>query len=223
MELNTVVLIPTIHRPDGLRRSLQTLKDTCGLPASVAADPGDKQAEEIAREFGATFSYCDAPKLGGANGWNQAMRNAPSYNGYFLGSDDIVFMPGWYDAVLRVLEEIGGDGLVGINDGRWKKAKVYKMCATHYLMTRKFIIEHNGGVAACPFYRCDWTDMEANERARRAGKWGWAEDALVTHIWLGPDSDEGYRNATAFREQAKLIYGERKAKGFKNDFQPIIK
>lgn len=223
MELNTVVLVPTIHRPDGLRRTLQTLKDTCNLPASVAADPGDLQAQEIAKEFGAIFSWCDKPKLGGANAWNQAMKAAPNYDGYFLGSDDIIFMPNWWDEVLKELEKLGGDGLVGINDGRWGKEKVYRMCATHYLVTRKFIIEHNGGVAASPFYRCDYTDMEANARARKAGKWAWAEDALVKHDWRGPMGDDGYRHATAFRERAKTVYKEREAAGFPDNFPPIIK
>lgn len=219
--MDAIVLIPTLHRPKGLRRTLQSLKDTCGLPSSVAADPDDLEAQEIAEEFGAIFTFCPEIHLGGAAAWNVALKAAPDHEAYFLGSDDILFMPGWWEEVLDTLaKQLNGSGFVCINDGR-KNAE--KFCGTHYLMTRDFIVEHNGGVAASPFYFCDWTDMEADRRARKAKKWAWAQKASVKHLWLGPTGDEGYRRAYAQRKNVRPIYEERERLGFPNNFEPIIK
>lgn len=221
--MDTIVLMPTIHRPEGLRRSLQSLKDTCGLPAVVVADPDDKGAQAIAKEFGANFTRTQAPKLGGNNAWNCALMAEPNHEAYFLGSDDVQFMPGWYEAVLRALDSIGGDGFVGTNDTRWGRDMVNKICCTHYLMTRKFMIEHNGGVAAVPFYFNDWTDYETDRRARKAKKWIWAEDAVVKHLWGGPRGDPAYAYSHSQRPKYQAIHADREKRGYPNDFKAIIK
>ena len=219
--MRIAVLLPTCHRPAGLRRALQTLKDTApDLHPVVAAEADDSQAPIIAKEFGATFTVCPEPYRGCGAAWNTALRAAMDFDAYFLGSDDIIFMPGWIEAVLRAFEKLGGSGFVGINDCR-KNAE--KFCATHYLMTRDFIIDYNGGVAAAPCYACDYTDMEADRRARRAGKWIWAKDALVKHDWKGPYGDETYRRATAVRSGMKSIYLEREKQNFPNNFPPILR
>lgn len=227
--MKIAILIPTIYRPDGLRRSLQSLKDTTKhidnhiIHAIVAAEDDDVDALEIAYEYDAQFCVCDEYRGGPAYGWNTALKNAMDYDAYFTGSDDIEFTNGWLDEVLRVLhDELNGSGLVGINDGRWNKAMVNKMCATHYLMTRDFIIEHMGGVAAQPFYHADFTDMEACARARRVNKFAWAEKAIVKHHWKGPHGDLGYENATKQRPKMKPLYEERKRLNFPDNFERIL-
>jgi glycosyltransferase involved in cell wall biosynthesis len=225
--MKIAILIPTIYRPDGLRRSLQSLKDTTShidnVHAIVAAEDDDVDALTIAHEYRASFTICEKYRNGPAEGWNTALKAAIDYDAYFTGSDDIEFTPGWLDEVLRVLhDELNDSGLVGINDGRWKRAKVMQMCATHYLMTRDFIIDHMGGVAAQPFYHADFTDMEACARARRVGKFAWAENALVRHHWNGPHGDLGYDRATEQRPRMKPLYEKRKEMNFPNDFEAIL-
>jgi len=228
--MKIAILTPTIYRPDGLRRSLSSLVDTVQTLSSiheidivVAAERDDVEARAIAAEYGAIFTYCEEPLQGPAYAWNTALKAVPDYEAYFTGSDDIEYTNGWLEEVLRVLkDELNGSGLVGINDGRWKRELVMKKCATHYLMTRDFIIEHMGGVAAQPFYHADYTDMEACSRARLVNKFAWAENALVRHHWKGPNGDLGYQNATKKRPLMKPLYEQRKAEGFPNDFKPII-
>lgn len=226
--MRIAILTPTILRPAGLIRSLKSLRETTkhlnNIDAIVAAEKDDVKAEQIAAQYNARVVYCKESRQGPAYAWNTALAAALDYDAYFTGSDDIEYFPGWLDEVLRVLEtELHGSGLVGINDGRWDREKVERMCATHYLMTRDFIIKHNGGVAAAPFYHADYTDMEANARARRAGCWAWAEKALVRHWWNGPKGDEGYLNATKKRPEMRPLYKEREQQGFPNNFEPILK
>lgn len=228
--MKIAILTPTILRQEGLTRSLKTLRETTKhlnnhiIDIFVAAEKDDLKARIIADKYKAHISYCEEPRQGPAYAWNTALAAAPDYDAYFTGSDDIEYTAGWLDEVLRVLdEELHGSGLVGINDGRWGREKVERMCATHYLMTRDFIVRYNGGVAAAPFYHADYTDMEANARARRAGCWAWAEKALVRHLWGGPNGDEGYQNATRKRSQMRPLYEERKRLGFPNNFEPVIR
>lgn len=230
--MKIAILVPTIYRPEGLRRSLQSLVDSLfgsksilehRIDVIVAAEKDDTKAVEIAHEFGVQITFCEDKQGGPAYGWNTALKAAKDYDMYFTGSDDIEFTSGWLDEVLRVLnDELNGSGLVGINDNRWDKAQVMRMCATHYLMTRDFVIEEMGGVVAQPFYFADYTDMEACARARRVDKFAWAEHALVKHHWKGPQGDLGYKNASAKRPQMKPLYEQRKAKGFPNDFERIL-
>jgi len=224
--MRIAILTPTIYRPAGLHKSLSSLRDTTShidnVDIVIAAEKDDDEARHIADKYDAIFTVCEEPLQGCAYAWNQAMKAALDYDAYFTGSDDIEYINGWLDEVLRVLAEppLNGSGFVGINDAR-KDAR--KFCATHYLMTRDFIIEHNGGVMAAPFYFANWTDMEADRRARKAGKWAWAEKAVVKHLWRGPYGDTAYTRAYEARAEAKLVYEDRLKRGFPDDFEPIIK
>lgn len=228
--MKIAILIPTIYRPGGLVRSLSSLiettkhlNDTHFIRAIVAAEKDDTNAIQICHEMDVQITFCDKPLGGPAYAWNTALKAAIDYDAYFTGSDDIEFKSNWLDEVLLILNnDLQGSGLVGINDGRWDRAQVNRMCATHYLMTRDFIIEHMGGVAAQPFYHADYTDMEACNRARRVNKFAWAEKALVQHHWKGPHGDLGYERATEQRPKMKPLYLKRLELGFPNDFEPIL-
>ena len=155
--------------------------------------------------------------------WNAALRAAPDYQAYILGADDMYFCPGWLEETLRVLEtELHGSGLVGFNDMR---KNAYQHCVTHFLATRDFLIQYHGGVLAFEAYACDFTDMESDRRARRAGKWAWAKEAHVPHVWMGKaDKDDiSYQLAAAKRPAQKAIYEAREKAGFPDDMERILK
>jgi hypothetical protein len=73
-------------------------------------------------------------------------------------------------------------------------------------------------------YACDFTDMESDRRARNVGKWAWAKNAHVPHVWLGKaDKDDiSYQLASAKRPAQKAIYDAREKAGFPNDFEAIL-
>lgn len=214
------VLVPTRKRPEGLRRVLQSLMNTapeCELV--VIADPDDWKARAIAQVFGAIYVEAEAPRLGCANAWNTGLAAMPGFSAYVLGADDVVFQSAWLMHTLEALDEVGGSGLVGFNDGRKNGNEKF---ASHYLMTRDFIIQHHGGVMAVPHYTAEFVDAEANLRARAAGKFIWAERARVLHLWEGPDGDETYRLAASKKAENRALFEERKLCGFPDDFTPIL-
>jgi GT2 family glycosyltransferase len=217
--MDVIALLPTLHRPDGLRLALQSLQQTAPhvLPV-VSCDPDDHEAHRIADEFGAVHVTIQQPRAGCASAWNVALRAMPDRDVYVLASDDCEFMPGWLEAALEALEQMGGSGLVGFNDGR----KPPKSLAVHYLMTRDFIAEHHGGVAAVPHYFAWGVDTEAIQRAQRVGKYVKCMSARVIHHWHGPDGDDTYRMGAAHRDETKAIYKQREAAGFPDDFERII-
>lgn len=222
--MNICVLIPTCYRPDGLKRALSSLKRTApSVAISIAAEADDFQALKLAQQYNAHFSICKEPMSGAPKAWNTALEGAQDYDAYFTGSDDVEFADGWLEYVLEELDRIGGEGLVGINDD-FKNA-VKRGYSTHYLMTRKFIIEHHGGVIAIPHYKADFTDVEACKRAQAAGMYGYADKAVVKHIWGGNAKvlDRCYSNAKTFRTNAHAIYQRRKQDNFPDDFEPILK
>lgn len=212
-------LIPTLHRPAGLWRVLGSLEYTApDVVRVVATDPDDQTAREIALAFHCVIAVCDANRLGCAHAWNTALKAYPDADLYVLGADDAIFTAGWLEAAIRALDSIGGDGLVGFN-GQWKDSEM----SFHYMMTRNFIVEHHGGVAAVPHYFTWGVDTEACKRAMLAGKYTKAMDAVVLHDWKGPHGDDTYRMGAERRGETKKIYYARERQKFPNDFEPIIR
>jgi GT2 family glycosyltransferase len=205
-KVNIAILVPTFFRPLGLRRLLQSLKDTApAVHPVVAVEPDDAQAHGIAREFGATLVTCP-PRMGSVCAWNLALAAEPNYDAYILGADDCYYLPGWYEAMLQAIEANGGSGLFALNDNT---------SCNHYLMTRDFILEHHGGVMAIPHYSGWFLDYESCDRAERVGKRFFAESAKIVHDWHG--------SATKINSKRdEEIYKTRKAAGFPDDFKPIV-
>jgi hypothetical protein len=225
------VAIPTFFRPYGLRRVLQSIKDTSAFDdvpgleviASVVYEQDDTEAPAIIKSYVAIPAPCAIPRNGTSYCWNTAMAAAPDADAYFLGSDDLFFMLGcWTEAVKQVQ---AGYGFVGFNDNDIRELRVNKeTCKVmrnpdyvcHYLMTREFIIKYHGGVMCIPHYDGWWLDVEACDRAKRAGQFIHALDANIKHDWKGAAGHGGHY------EKNKKIYQERKAAGFPDDFTPVI-
>ncbi len=161
-------------------------------------------------------------------GWNEALENASPYAGAFvMGADDLEWKEGWLDAALSALDTFPDrEGLVGFND-----MDVYgKEFATHFLATRKFLIEDNGGVICIPHYTNYWTDVETGNRARRAQRYVWAKDAIVDHrsayngkVPFDPDYAVRFDTVNNVEEKDHQTYDERSDKDFPDDFKPILK
>lgn len=225
------VCIPTFFRVYGLRRILQSIRDTAkfaNIPgvqvvASVANEPDDVNARIVSKEYGATLATCPIRRNGTANAWNNAMAAEPDCDAYILGSDDLYFMYGWLEEVMMYVNQ--GYGLVGFNDNDIRELRVDKRTCKiirnpdyvcHYLMTREFIIQHHGGVMAIPWYDGWWLDVEACQRAKRVGMLIHALDANIKHDWKGAAGTGGHY------ERNKQIYDARKKANFPNDFEAVI-
>ena len=209
------VLIPTFYRPEGLARTLQSLRDTSDVKIVVALEIYDSDGFRVAVGYGAEIAYCARHYAGCAYAWNAALAASPNDDIYVIGADDAVFVEGWLGEALKGLEILGGSGLVGFESG---KRKDY---SDHYMMTRDFMIEHHGGVAAVPHYTSWCVDDEAILRARKVGKFYRSLTAVVRHE-KGNENDAGYKMGQARRKENKALFYKRQALGFPDDFERII-
>jgi hypothetical protein len=113
-----------------------------------------------------------------------------------------------------------GWGFVGFNDGHWGAE-----LSTHYLMSRRFIVEVLGGVIAWDCYRHSFNDREANERAKRAGRYAWCEDARVYHRhWIFGErpQDSTDTRLLGLHGESQRIFDERLAAGFPDEQEAVI-
>jgi glycosyltransferase involved in cell wall biosynthesis len=154
---------------------------------------------------------------GAAKAWNDCLAEC-SGDPVVLAADDLIFKEGWLEAALEKLED---GGMVGFNDGHWGEE-----LSTHYLLSRKFICEVLGGVIAWECYGHSFHDAETNERARAVGRYAWAQDAHVEHEhWLFGDRQQDATDSRplASHGAAEQTFKERKANGFPNDYEAVIR
>lgn len=219
MELTIATLLPSMYRPARLKKTIKSLLETAPRVDIIAAlEKDDAEGLEIAYQFCTKVVVCEQYHAGCAYAWNAALKAAPSYDIYTIAADDVIFMSNWFENAMSALDKLGGSGLIGFGGDR-----VRTEYADHYMMTRDFIVQYHGGVAAVPHYSSWCVDTEAVERARKAKKYIKAKDAIVEHNWNGYDeSDLCYSLGKSRRSQNKKLYYQRMFKGFPDDFPPII-
>jgi glycosyltransferase involved in cell wall biosynthesis len=87
------------------------------------------------------------------------------------------------------------------------------------------LVEHLGGVIAWDCYRHSFNDREANERAKRAGRYAWCQDAHVLHRhWIFGDRPQDATDARLLGEhpESQRRFDERLSAGFPDDQEPVI-
>lgn len=211
------VLFPTTGRPDRAEQCIRALLESTGgheieVAAAIDADP---ESRRRLTDLGCRVDYCE--ELRGNNAWNAALALAQG-DPVVFAADDLEWGEGWLDAALAAHEE-HPDFLIGFNDGHWGAE-----LSTHYLMSRKFIVEVLGGVVAWN-YPHSFNDAETNERAKRAGRYHWCEEARVFHShWLFGDRprDETDERNLGRHHEADQMFRERAAAGFPDDHEAVI-
>jgi len=215
------VLFPTTGRPERAEQCLrQLLATTDGHDIEViaAVDRDPQTARRIATLVDVLLYATDY--RGCSKAWNDCLAEA---NGdpVVFAADDLEWHEGWLDHALETLAEFpDGWGLVGFNDGHWSAE-----LSTHYLMSRRFIVEVLGGVVAWDWYRHSFNDLEVNDRAKAAGRYAWCENARVTHHhWLFGDRDKDATDTRTLGDhaEAERVYKERRAARFPVDYEPVI-
>ena len=154
--------------------------------------------------------------VGNSAAWNQALSMVSSEASYMVfAADDLIWHEGWLDEALRVMlttfDERGG--LVGFNDGHWDGNEL----STHYIMSRWFVENVMGGKVAWEGYKHSFNDVEANGRAKKAGRFAWAPGAVVEHEhWTfgTREQDETDRRFLSGWAASQQLYADREAAGF---------
>jgi glycosyltransferase involved in cell wall biosynthesis len=215
------VLLATMGRPEMAEATIKSIHATSprrDVEIIVAVDGPLEDADNLGA-CGCEIDWSPEPR-GSSKAWNDALKRAEG-DPIVLAADDLEFEPGWLDAALETLAQFeDGWGLVGFNDGHWGPE-----LSTHYLMSRRFIVEVLGGVVAWDCYRHSFNDCEANARAVAAGRYAWCENARVYHRhWLFGDRPQDQTDTRQLGEHSDSarIFLERQAAGFPNDYEAVI-
>lgn len=197
------------------------------IVCAIDADPETaRRLRSLRREFPKRVSWVFSVKpnyRGNSRAWNDALALSTG-DPVVFAADDLEWQGGWLDVALERLSEFDeGCGLVGFNDGHWDGNSGI---STHYLMSRRFIVEVLGGVVAWDFYRHSFNDAEVNARARAAERYAWCEEARVYHShWLFGDREMDATDTRTLGDhgEAERIFKRRQAEGFPNDgIEPVI-
>jgi glycosyltransferase involved in cell wall biosynthesis len=140
-----------------------------------------------------------------------------------LGADDLWWFHGWIGEAMEQMASFpGGDGMVGLND----LAHDGNMLCTHFAVSRRFAVEHLGGVLVCPRYHHYYVDQEAAERAKRAKRFIWAQNAVVEHLHPAfgkAPPDALYERTKAWLDEDGDLFRRRAAAGWPDDFEPALR
>jgi len=156
--------------------------------------------------------------------WNAALQ--ASHGEYVVfAADDLYWGAGWLDAAMACMATLpDGGGLVGFND--LHRTNAMRRESTHYLASRRFVIEHLNGCIGFPHYKGACNDSEACGRARQVGLYVPCYDAVVEHRHY----NHGLRKMDAtdqmWHASKRKSLGEfrrRAQAGFPNDFEPAIR
>lgn len=213
------ILFPTTGRPQRAEACLKRLRETAPDVEVVAAVDADPDTCQRIGPYVNTLIYSPTYR-GCSQAWNDCLREATG-DPVVFAADDLQWGDGWLEAALTRLWEFPDRwGMVGFNDGHWDQE-----LSTHYLMSRRFIVEVLGGVIAWPQYKHSFNDLETTERAKAADRYAWCEDARVYHEhWLFGDrvKDDTDRRRLPLHPEDERLYKERRAAGFPNDYEPVI-
>lgn len=228
--MKIVVSIPTMgraERPDQVRecvrRLLESVRDVPHEVIAVVHVDGDEATASSLADL-PIERIVSSERKGAIVGWNAAVRHVPDADAYVLAADDVLFHDGWLGEALAALERLpNADGVVGLND--LGVGNRYRDFAPHYLMTRGFMARYHGGVLAIPAYQHYACDMETSERAQWAGRFVYADKAIVEHVACYEGKapvDEVYRTADSTRAADRLLFLRRRQGNFPDDFERIL-
>lgn len=189
------------------------------LVVAVDADPETVEAIQNTGNLEVLIDYHEDYR-GCSRAWNDALALSKG-DPVVLAADDLEFQSGWLDAALQQLSQFdGGWGFVGFNDGHFGPD-----LSTHYLVSRRLIKEAFGGVIAWECYEHSFNDCEANERAKRAGRYAWCAEAHVAHThWLfgSRSQDTTDTRNLGGHPASQATFLARQAAGFPNDYDGVI-
>lgn len=216
------ILLATTGRADLAVRCCREIRATTSpfKVEIVAAIDADDQTRIRLKDLVDKLDYSDEYR-GSATAWNDALKLATG-DPVILAADDLRWTPGWLEAALETLWQFpDGWGFVGFNDGRHGEE-----LSTHYMMSRRLIVETFGGRVAWACYEHSFNDREANDRARNADRYAWCADAHVGHEhWIYGDrpQDNTDRLALDGHANSQAVFEQRQRAGFPDVEPPIIK
>jgi hypothetical protein len=227
------VIVPVLGRPQNaqpLVDSLAASTDRARLVFVVSPDDEDEitacwdavdgpaYAKYPPREETNSILVADWPSGSGDYARKiQAGYDATTEDLVLLGADDLVFHPGWLEAVMRVADEFDV-GVIGTND----TANPSVLAGRHstHPVVRRCYIDRYGGVVGYPGmvywtgYSHQCVDSELCATAIARGCYAHAHDAVVAHrhpLWGTAPTDATYEKSRADTMADQRLFDSRRA------------
>ena len=222
------VILPTTGRKDRAVACLSRLLESVKQPVEVICVVDHDESSYLAIhdiDIPGLGKVVDISYSGQYRGIGRSFNDglALSRGEYIVpASDDVWFEDGWLEAAMREMKKLPeGGGLVALNDTHHNGAEL----ATLFMASRWFICKYMNGVLFFECYRYWHSDIEATERAKRAGRYAWAKNSVVRHdhwAWGTRAEDNTDRLNKKFLDESAVICARRREAGWPNDFSPVI-
>lgn len=220
MSLRTAILIPSLGRPQYVRRTYGNIEaNTPELHDQFWCVSGDEYADildELSREHGlGLYTVRDDvdPDKRYVTRMNKLAATVRDYDFVFFGSDDVVHHPGWLTEAITVMEEAENASVVVVNDLRNPNG-TQALVRTSYLNRAVF---DDPSVAFHPGYQHNFADTEMFITAAAQGVIYRALQSHVEHLHplhQGASQrpwDETYANAQSHWDYDAHLFNQRAA------------
>ena len=212
--MTVVVLVPMLTRPHRVVPLLESIRSSCPEARTLfVCSPDDTAVHEAVDAAGEERISVLGPFPGDyARKINAGYRHTTEEL-MFLGADDLLFHPGWFEAALAELRP--GIGVVGTNDLGSKRVMAGEH-STHSLVTRAYCDEHGTidglGSVLAEVYPHEFVDDEFVATAKHRGAWAFAFDSHVEHLhpsWGKAPMDPMYAQQAARMNTGRRIFRRR--------------
>ena len=213
------VIVPVLNRPQNAQPLVDSFKAS-GADADLffVASSGDTDEVNACYDTGMVVMTLDRPP-------GPADYSAKIQRGYeateeplvLLAADDLIFHPGWLEAVEKIAYEYDC-GVIGTNDRANPLVKAGKH-STHPVVRRCYIDKYGGvvgepGVVYHQGYDHQFVDVELVQTAMQRGCYAHAHDAVIEHRHPLYDrkvaSDATYKKGQAKGLQDRQLFESRK-------------
>lgn len=193
-----VVLVPVLGRPHRVVPTIEAFTQTVpGVRVCFVPDEDDRA--EISAIVAAGGEILLKLNANYATKINAAIRMTDEPY-IFLGADDLIPQPGWFEAALAHMH--GPVEVVGINDLIQRGRSEH---TTHFLMTRRYAMQPTltgEPGPLCEIYDHSCVDDELIATAQHRNAYAYAKDAEIIH--LHPDNGTAAMDDTYRKGRVKL-------------------
>ena len=209
MTTGLVILIPVLGRPNRVLPVLESIRAaTPGARVLFLPDPDDVAERQAIAAAGAEELPVDGNYAAKAN----AGVRATTEPYVFLGADDLLPHPGWFEVALSYLRD--GVQVVGVND-LIPRSRDH---ATHFVLDRAYAERPTIDGGRGPMhegYNHWWIDNELIATATARDAYVYAREAVVEHLHPfaqnGVPWDSTYEKGRSRRRHDRLLFRERSA------------
>lgn len=209
--LPTAILIPSLNRPQNLRRVVENIREATPEAHFILFCVSDANSRDILDELGEWYlddSDCEDRRY--VTRMNKLIDHIDDAETIFFGSDDVIHHKGWLSAALKVMDT--GPSMVVCND-------LHNLAGTQAVIRRDYLdraVFDAPGKAFHPGYSHNFADNEMFYTANVRGEMAHARDAVVEHLHplFGSINampwDQTYRDAQAGWDQDVSLWKQRR-------------